>query len=952
MPDDFQKEFLAKFKEEADELIARLNQGLMALESDPTNSEWLREIARLAHTIKGTASMMGIDSISEMAHSMEDALVMVRDEELEMTAELGDVLFAGLDAIQIILNQLIGQQEEQTPNVAVLSKQIRRLLTSNQGNQATRPETPIAPEEQLAPIKSPGTRSKTPESLVEHAPEVNEFLGIFKTEANELLEILNRGALALEENPDDEAAIGELARAAHTLKGSAKMMGFDDISTVAHRLEDRLMSIRDGDEKMTPEVGDLLFSSLDAINALLEGGVLPPFEDTEHEPQTDIDTQTIVKTRKEVESEPGTAAPGTISDRGPLATAFGRAPTKHGPGTTDQPSPDSVGPLTLMEGSGIQLGQLMPKATSTPLATIMQETIRVDTGKVDALVNMAGEMVINQIRFEDGLKMFKRLWVANKELHQRWVFVRDAFMSMRDSGTELSDSLLETMNRYAEGRNELTAVLSSYSRHVADDTVHLSMMTGDLQHHVMALRMVPVASVFESFRRTIRDIAREMGKKVRAEIVGQETEIDKKMIEGIKDPLVHLVRNAIDHGIESPEERVRLGKPAEGTLKLAARGEGDHIIIEIEDDGRGMNPDSIRDSAIRKGVISSEEALRMSERDCLHLIFRPNFSTKGHVTEFSGRGVGMDVVKTNIDGLKGEVHIETELGIGSRFLLMLPLTLAVTRVLFVECGSNTFAIPTSSVLKTAKIRRSEIKSIERREAIQILDRTVPLANLSDVLFLRRNDSDDEKFSVIVLQYAGEYIGFIVDKVVGEQEIVVKELGVHLQDVPNLAGAAVLGSGNVVIVLHVPELFASSKQTPRVARTRVARAGPLASSKRRVLVVEDSLATRELERNIIAAQGYEVDVAANGLNALQLLTLNDYDLVVTDISMPKMDGFQMIARIKENRDLMHMPVIIVTSHDSTEERRKGLELGVEGYVVKTAFDQSGLLDTIQRLIGDA
>ncbi len=951
MPDDLQKEFLAKFKEEADEMVERFNQGLMALESDPGNSEWLQEIARLAHTIKGTASMMGIDSISEISHGMEDAIILVRDDELEMSAELGDVLFSGLDAIQVLLNQLAGQEEDNTPNVAELLKQIGRFTNPDQGDMATKPETPASPEAEISPITLPETPSELPEPVGEQEPEVNEFLGIFKMEAQELLEVLNQGALDLEESPDNADVISELARAAHTLKGSAKMMGFDDISSVAHKLEDRLMSIRDGDEQMTPEVGDLIFSSLDAINALLEGGAPPPFEDTDHEPQTDIDTQTVVKTRKEVDTDPGTKPPGTISDRGPLASAFGKAETIPD-SSTDQPAAEPAGPMTLLEGSDIQLGQLMPKSTTTPLATIIQETIRVDTGKVDDLVNMAGEMVVNQIRFEDGLSMLKRLSMVHKDQHQRWQFVRDAFMSLRDSGAELPDSLLDSVQRYTEGRNDLDAVMSSYSRHVSDDTVHLSLMTGDLQHHVMALRMVPVASVFESFRRTIRDIAREMGKKVKAEIEGQETEIDKKMIEGIKDPLVHLVRNAIDHGIESPAERLRFGKPEEGTLKLTARGEGDHIIIEIQDDGRGMNPESIRTSAIRKGVVTSEEADGLSERDCLHLIFRPNFSTKGDVTEFSGRGVGMDVVKTNIEGLKGEVHIETDQGNGTRFVLMLPLTLAVTRVLFVECGSNTFAIPTSSVLKTAKIRRSDIKSIERREAIQILDRTVPLVNLNDVLFLPGRDSKDGKLSIIVLQYAGEYIGFVVDKVVGEQEIVIKELGVHLQDVPNLAGAAVLGSGDVVVVLHVPELFTSSKQTARVAGTRVAAPSHIESAARRVLVVEDSLATRELERNIIAAQGYEVDVATDGLEALQLLISKDYDLVVTDISMPKMDGFQMIARIKENRDLMHLPVVIVSGNDSAEERRRGLELGVEGYVVKTAFDQTGLLDTIHRLIGDA
>jgi len=979
--DDIQQEFLLKFKEEADELVSQLGRGLLHLEDEPDDAECHKEVARVAHTLKGTANMMGIADVGQMAHKIEELLALVRDGERQMTRDIGDVLLDCLDSVQIVLNQLVEIDLNEDPQTQSRCRQIQAFIDGEPsedeqetapppappepGEQPEPPEPETPPEEEEEDPEAEEEEEEESEAFVDDSggPDLSEFFAEFKAEAQDLLDRLNQGLLSLEDEPTNMDVLVDITRAAHTLKGSSKLMGFDNIGSVAHKMEDRLKEVRDGSGKMTDELADFLFASLDKIQAILESGgksepsdeeeieETPP-EPDEPEPEEPEPEEPEPEEPDETPSPAPTPAPKPAS---PLANAFGSTPP-----TALDPEADPAeaatgtakGPLTAMMENPDD-GPTVSRAAAPP--TIAQETIRVDTGKVDDLVNVSGEMVVNHIRFEDRLSVLKRLWLDYKEHQRLWLQIRDHLAStVADAGQTTAEtaSFYDVVHRFSRHMSKFSDTFSWYVREVADDTVHLALTTNDLQREVMALRMVPVAMAFDSFRRTIRDIAREAGKEVRTEMEGRETEIDKKMIEGIKDPLVHLVRNAIDHGIEPPADRAFAGKPKEGTLKLSAREEGDRIIIEVSDDGRGMSPQQIKESALRKGVVTHDEAAEMTDDEILDLIFRPAFSTMEEVTETSGRGVGMDVVKSSIEALKGEVHIRTEVGKGTTFCLALPLTLAVTRVLFVEVSGSTFGLPTPSVQSTAKISRSEIKSIERREAIQVRNRTIPLVALSDLLGLpHTTTSKDDKISVVILQSAGEQIAYVVETVIGEQEIVLKNLGVHLQRVPNVAGAALLGSGDVVLVLHVPDLFASSRLAPRQRRATdmPETAVPLEQAKR-VLIVEDSLTTRELERNILAAHGYEVDVANDGIEGLQKLSGGEFDLVVADISMPRMDGFQMITRIKEDESLRNTPVILVTASDRPDDRRRGMELGVEGYVVKSAFDQTGLLDTIQSLIG--
>jgi two-component system chemotaxis sensor kinase CheA len=408
------------------------------------------------------------------------------------------------------------------------------------------------------------------------------------------------------------------------------------------------------------------------------------------------------------------------------------------------------------------------------------------------------------------------------------------------------------------------------------------------------------------------------------------------------------MRNAVDHGVESPEVRVAAGKPATGTVRMAARQEGDHIVIEISDDGAGIDPDRVRAAAVRKGYLSESEALAMSDREATYLIFESGFSTAAIITEISGRGVGMDVVRQYVvEKLKGSLDVISELGRGSTFRLTIPLTLAIIRALMLRVGDRVFAIPTQTIEETLRVAPSEILKAEGREVIRRQRRTVPLVRLGDILGVTHTPTGT-KVPIATIGFSGHRMGFVVDSFIGEQQIVIKTLGSHLKRVENVAGVTVLGAGEVVVILNVPDLMANAR-TRSGMRAREARATERQGPKR-ILICEDSFTTRELERSIFEAAGYDVEVAMDGAQGLALLRQGlEVDAVVTDVQMPNMTGFELTKSIKSDPALEAIPVVIVTSLERDEEKAEGIEAGADAYITKSVFNQDTLLETVERLI---
>jgi two-component system chemotaxis sensor kinase CheA len=488
-------------------------------------------------------------------------------------------------------------------------------------------------------------------------------------------------------------------------------------------------------------------------------------------------------------------------------------------------------------------------------------------------------------------------------------------------------------------------------RRFAADRSQLKLLSDELQENVRRARMVPIAALFDPLPRMARDLARERGKEVAVHIEGAETEVDRLVLEAMRDPLIHLLRNAVDHGIELPEQREREDKARRGTVRVRALQKGHSIVLEVTDDGAGIDLDAVRRAAVRIGLLAPQEAAKLSAPNTLLLIFHSGLSTQDQVTDLSGRGIGLDVVRQNLERLHGVSQVETRPGQGTSFTLTLPLTLTTSQVLLVGVAGLTVAIPTTTVERILRVNAGKVGQIEGKPAITSHGRPLPLIPLRHILALPASDSprpSESSFPVVMLGVAEQRVALRVDRLEGTQEVVVKSLGRQLRRVRNIAGATILGNGQVIMILNVADLIRSAQDTPSTVAPL-----PLddrAPPSRRVLVVDDSITTRTLEKNILENSGYRVLVATDGEEAWSLMQTEALDLVVSDIAMPRMDGFALTERIRDDERFRDLPVILVTSLESQQDRRRGLEVGADAYITKSTFDQQNLLDAMERLIG--
>jgi two-component system chemotaxis sensor kinase CheA len=489
--------------------------------------------------------------------------------------------------------------------------------------------------------------------------------------------------------------------------------------------------------------------------------------------------------------------------------------------------------------------------------------------------------------------------------------------------------------------------------HVSAEAFHLDPVIDELQAKIKEIKMLPVSTIFEGFPRMVRDIASQQGKEVNLVISGEETELDKKVMEGIKTSLIHILRNCIDHGIEEPDVRVALGKPRYGTVKVSAFHEGDNVVITIEDDGRGIDIDQIKETALRKRLASSHDLEGMTEKEMLNIVFMNGYSTSPIVTDVSGRGMGLDIVRRDITNLKGRVILETQKNRETKFTLVLPLTIAIIQVLLVKVQNMLFALPVLSITESLKVNMEDVSTIEGRMAIPFREHIVPLVRLDEVLGLRPARDEEGKAQkamlVVIVTSLDRRVGFIVDEIVRDEEVFIKGLGKHLGKVKNVSGATIMATGEVVVVLDIEDLMTHSTLGPRPVTGKGA-APEVKRKEKRILVVEDAFSTRELEKSILETHGYLVDTAVDGLDALDRMTTNKYDLIVSDIQMPRMDGFELCRTLKKNEGYRDIPFVMVTALQKEEDKRRGIEVGAAAYIVKSAFDQTNLLDTIERLVG--
>jgi two-component system chemotaxis sensor kinase CheA len=638
-------------------------------------------------------------------------------------------------------------------------------------------------------------------------------------------------------------------------------------------------------------------------------------------------------------------------------------------------------------------------------------TIRVSVEKLDALMNQLNELLATKIRAEQQLTQIRQLQELIAQWQKDWLLVRGVYHRLvrHERDGLLSAHRLKSVDAlrggaigYAEGRpvfalpdagarhggngsngdggdhsgvlrelskdvsqvlsyvganqsqlHEMQTLINDMSRQYASDAIYMGLVIDDLEQEIKRVRMLPLSTIAGTFGRMVRDVAHSAGKEAVLEIVGSDTELDKQVLEQIKDPLIHLLRNAVDHGVESPAQRERSGKPRVGKITLYAEQLAKNIVIRVSDDGAGLDFDAIRESIARRGVL---DVGSLTEADLKETIFQVGVSTSPIITDISGRGVGLDVVRRNVEALRGTVDVSSAPGPGegTTFTLTLPLRLASSRGLLVRAAGEVFAVPLNNILRIERYTADEIVSLEGQDAITYDGQPLTLARLSDILELPpANGRREEQAIVAVIVAAAERrMAFAVDGLVGEQEMVIKSMGTQLSRVGGIAGATVLGSRQVVLVLNVSDLIKlAMRGTRRSALNTLAEPtiAPTGRAQKHILIVDDSITTRTLEKNILEAAGYVVRLATDGQEALsEIASTGLPDLIVTDVAMPRMNGFELTQRIKQDEQTMDMPVILVTSLDSDEDKAQGIEVGADAYIVKSSFDQDSLLETIEQL----
>ncbi len=759
---------------------------------------------------------------------------------------------------------------------------------------------------------------------MELEPEIiQQLLAAFAVELEEQLQVVTVELLQLEKGLPPErkvSAYDTVFRAAHNIKGAARGIGADAVAELAHQLESLFSRLKRSGDNPPPALVDVSLAALDGMRSIYKSwapgaALATPLEQLYQELMQRMQTVELEQT-----AEPEAAkTPQTPSEAKVPKPSAEPAP----PAMVEQPQ------------------------TAEPVAPGI-EVLRVDLARMRTVSALSEELEVTRSEMAEHLARVRQLERHLVHLTQVWQRVHPLFEMA--AGTE-DGELYSALREQDELLGTLRGLGSDTYKGLRGTTRRFHQLAGSLQHNVRMLRLVRASHLLRPLVRSARDMARELYKEIDFTVSGDEVELDRVILDAVKDPLTHLLRNAIDHGIETPAQRQAADKSPRGQVRLTVSSAGSRIHLRLEDDGAGIDFDAVARLALQKGVLSEDELRTMERAQRMEIIFRPGFSSREQVTAVSGRGVGLDVVKANIQMLKGQVRVESEPGKGTTFLLDLPLTLATDQALVVRAAGSEYLVPETAVEQVLDLPRDAVKTVEASQVVLYQGRPVPLRDLG--LVLEQGASllaDPQRLSVLIVSHGWRLIALLVDEVVRDREIVVKRLGWPLRTVRNVGGAALTGAGAIMMVLNPADLVASALGTAANAGLGSAAAAPAGRATPHVLVADDSITTRMLERSILEKNGYRVTVATHGRQAWELLQSNRIDLVVSDVQMPLMDGFELTAKIKQSDSFRHIPVIIVTSLDNESDKRRGIEAGADAYVVKSQFETGALLELVQRLVG--
>ena len=967
-------EVLSYFAPEADEYLQTLEVLTNRLRENPNDAETIQSLYRTAHTLKGSAHTIGFKVIGDIAHPMEACVIAVRDGKISMSSALLSTISSAVGVIRLLMKRDEGKLEQlqhDVPDVTQTLEQIQKGHSVGAPAPATgRAPEPPAVQVATAVLEPPSdtgssTTAATTTSLTDEylMPMLDpEVLSYFAPEAQEYLESLEAQLLRLEKEPQNPDLINQLFRTAHTLKGSAYTVGFQSIGDLTHYIEDFMGAVREGRVKVQPGHTDVLLRSVDVVRLLMRRD--PTLTGTVRQRFA-----AAMKALKQLEQV--LMAVETTSKAVPV-----------------QPVPE---PAVVEEKTQPEPEQTKAKDTTGE----DREVIRVSRDRLERLLNLVGELVIGRGRLEQRLSVLEqlsqqvlackvRLTDSVRSFEEKHTFTLPtsaggtadqartgsaaaALQGVHDFGS-LEFDKYDDFNILARRISEVTAdisesmtQLSTSIRRSHEDMSQLQQLTLGMRDEIARARMVPIGTPFTRFRRATREMARATGKEVTLVTSGEHTEVDTGVVERLVDPLVHLVRNAVYHGIEPAALRVSKGKPATGTIYLHASHRGNAVLIEVEDDGAGLDIEKIRAKAVERGLVRSDVAKNMPEAEAIKFIFLPGFSTAEQVGDQAGRGVGMDVVKRVIESMNGHIDVESLRGVGTKFTLHLPLTLLIATALMVRSGEERYGIPLPSVREVTMLTSGSLQQMGERAMLHIGDEAIDVQPLQQLMYRNGSGRVEIGKPVVIVRTGTGPIGLAVDELLGRQEIVIKPIGsLKSLERSTFGGATIDPEGRVVLVLDPARLVSGGEQAaPLEASNEAApsmttdtpfeEAPAQPAVEQKILLIDDSLSIRKFVGRMLETAGYEVDTAVDGEEGLRKASAKNYRLILTDLEMPKLNGYEVIQALRSRPQTQQTPIIVMTTRAGDKHRQMALNVGASSYIAKPV-EERALIQELERWIG--
>ena len=975
------------FLQEASEHLQFLREYASILQEPQPNPDDLERLYIAAHTLSGTSATYGFPLFSEISGKLAHVFQYTRNAPLnsDTIAPLTEFLSDAISVLEFDLLEVSDSATEVASDIQAFKQ--RYAFAFPAAESAPRTEASI---ETLAGagVAVPPREQQSVHSYYDHLPLdddlADEVLQFFVPEAEEHLQAVTECLLSLETNPNPEY-VNRLFRSMHTIKGSAAQVGLQRISAIAHRVEDLVGQMRDGILAPSAELTDLCLQSVDVLKKFLH-----------HEWANENDTRLAVDQllARIAEFVPDENAVSTGADSvgdAMVQAAAGGAGLSQAPDTERHEGP---------------VDSLTPRVAHSNAPQM--HSVRISLERLDKMMNAVGELVINRTKMIGRLaeleKLVEILNFSKSRLGDKiagfqdkyefnWIGTQFPALSSSESGqkglkayadsrhdpfsefTELEmdryddfSILSRSLTEISADVNEVLTQLGGFMGRVDSDIDEFTKLAHHLQDQITQARMVPIGNLYTRLSRTLRDAAKMTGKEVDFVLDGASTELDNNIIQQISDPLIHIVRNAVAHGLESPEERAQQGKNPRGRIAVRAYHRGNHIFIEVEDDGCGIDSEKIRTRATESGFVSAEQARLMNDRDLRNLLFLPGFSTAYEKTELAGRGVGLDVVKANLDALNGEVEIRTEAGQGSCFTLKVPLTLIISQALFVRCGASLFALPLGFVEEIRRLRPEEIEDVGGKLLTKVRDEIIDVVRLDARLGLPLLETVNGYFRMVIVKVAGRRVGLVVDEVLRKDEVVIKNLGGFLRNVRLFPGATIAPDGSLILAIDLHRLaaqelseHASLAATAAAARVFAPGAAAVASGsipteaidevqgERVVIVVDDSISVRKFVGRMLEKAGYRVLLASDGLEATEMVGQSGAHLIITDLEMPRMNGYELMAHLRQNPETRRIPTMVVTSRAGAKHRDRALKEGAVSFLTKPVQEEQ-LLAAVASILG--